>query len=162
MPLNPQCQEETPKAGIEASGKPLGPGTLFFFRIPPKTDGGSTSKAKSDAAFREAASPDDGDALCCRACGRVITRSAERTEAGGSHHHTFPNPHGIVFQIGCFREAWGCALTGPLTDEFTWFKGYQWRIAVCGSCLLHLGWLFASIGGSRFFGLILDRLTERS
>jgi hypothetical protein len=136
-------------------------GAFHFFRVPPKAGNKTVLKNDVEESSREAELPDDGEAICCRACGRVITRSVARTEINGSHQHTFANPHGIVFQIGCFREAWGCALAGPATDEFTWFKGYHWKIAVCGGCLTHLGWRFASAGGSLFFGLVLDRLSER-
>jgi hypothetical protein len=50
--------------------------------------------------------------------------------------------------------------TGIKTDEFTWFAGYTWQIGVCRKCLSHLGWRFQSMG-DYFFGLILDRLTEK-
>ena len=76
----------------------------------------------------------------------------------GAHQHTFANPGGIVYQIGCFQSAKGCAQTGPATDEFSWFKGFRWRIVVCRACLLHLGWVFISHARGHFYGLILDRL----
>ena len=47
---------------------------------------------------------------------------------------------------------------GPETDEFTWFKGYRWRIAVCGRCQVHLGWRFRSANRAEFHALILDKL----
>ncbi|RTZ99919.1 MAG: hypothetical protein DSY89_07670 [Deltaproteobacteria bacterium] len=97
--------------------------------------------------------------ILCRACGRAITHERERMTVQGSHLHTFANPHGRVFEIGCFRTAAGCGYSGALTAEFTWFAGYQWKIAVCAGCLTHLGWLFVS-AGSRFTGLILNRLAQ--
>ncbi|UCH21765.1 MAG: hypothetical protein JSU83_00370 [Deltaproteobacteria bacterium] len=103
---------------------------------------------------------DDDKYILCRHCRQVITHPAERIEMGGSHTHTFANPHGIVYEIGCFRSAPGCGYTGPATDEFSWFKGFYWRIAVCRSCLTHLGWLFTSTGNVQFNGLILDRLIK--
>tara|TARA_B100001971_G_C18130450_1_gene504524 strand:- start:600 stop:848 length:249 start_codon:yes stop_codon:yes gene_type:complete len=78
----------------------------------------------------------------------------------GVHRHTFANPHGIVYQIGCFKSVTGCGYAGPASDEWSWFKGFSWRVAVCGTCLLHVGWLFVSKGGYRFSGLILDRIVE--
>lgn len=100
-------------------------------------------------------------ALLCRQCLGFITRPGERIVVNGTHHHTFANPHGIVFEIGCFQQAPGCAAAGPPTDEFSWFAGYNWRIAICANCLTHMGWLFtAAGGGSRFYGLILDNLVE--
>ena len=103
---------------------------------------------------------DDDKFILCRQCGQVITHADERIEMAGSHRHTFANPHGIVYEIGCFRSAQGCGYAGPPTDEFSWFKGFYWRIAVCRGCLTHLGWLFTSSGNAAFNGLILDRLIE--
>lgn len=98
--------------------------------------------------------------ILCRQCSQAITRAAERISKQGAHRHTFANPHGIVYEIGCFRSAIGCGYTGPGTDEFTWFPGYEWRVAICRSCLTHLGWVFSASGSDRFYGLILDRLKE--
>jgi hypothetical protein len=72
--------------------------------------------------------------------------------------HTFANPHGIVFEIGCFGAVEGCGYAGPASDEFSWFKGFSWRVVVCVMCLTHLGWFFESRDGGNFHGLILDRL----
>jgi hypothetical protein len=104
--------------------------------------------------------PEEDEFILCRQCRQVITRPAERIAMSGSHRHTFANPHGIVYEIGCFRSAQGCGYTGPATDEFSWFKGFSWRIAVCRTCLTHLGWLFISASNVRFNGLILDRLID--
>jgi len=95
--------------------------------------------------------------LRCARCGHFITRPAEGISVNGSHRHTFVNPHGLMFEIGCFQAAPGCAHLGRATGEFTWFPGYQWRVAVCAGCLFHLGWRFVSSGTS-FHGLILDHL----
>lgn len=105
--------------------------------------------------------PDDvpGRLLVCAACLRPITTTSARIEMSGSHAHTFSNPHGLVFHIGCFAVAPGC---GPASDPstlHTWFPGYAWQVAVCLGCGEHLGWLFRS-GDSCFHGLIFDRLTE--
>jgi hypothetical protein len=104
---------------------------------------------------------DDGEFILCRQCLNVITSSAERIEVDGSHQHTFANPHGLVFEIGCFRTVIGCGYAGPASDDFTWFAGYSWRVAVCFKCLTHLGWQFTSTGLDRFNGLILDRLVDQ-
>jgi hypothetical protein len=99
-----------------------------------------------------------GKAICCRFCLHGITSSVERISLSGAHRHTFANPHGIVFEIGCFRNAPGCIARGPVTSEFSWFAGYGWRLALCGGCQSHLGWRFQ--GGESFFGLILSHLIE--
>jgi hypothetical protein len=74
-----------------------------------------------------------------------------------SQKHIFSNPHGLLFEIGCFSSAPGCLALGQKTSKFTWFPGYAWQIAVCGGCREHMGWLYAGQGTS-FFGLRLDQL----
>lgn len=104
-----------------------------------------------------------GPALRCRACRFKITDKGARIEVGGKHGHTFFNPHGLVFDIGCFARAPGCGLIGSPTTEFAWFPGHAWRIAMCRGCGVHLGWSFSLASGSSFFfGLILDLLVEES
>ena len=103
---------------------------------------------------------DSGRYLLCRHCLKVISSPSERIEVQGSHKHTFANPQGIVYEIGCFKNAAGCGYTGVPTNEYTWFRGFSWRVALCGRCLTHLGWLFISSGQSSFTGLILNRLVE--
>jgi hypothetical protein len=119
---------------------------------------------KSDTAVvekqRDAQSPEEQAYILCRQCRQAITRPEERIDVQGAHRHTFANPHGLVFEIGCFKNAEGCGYAGAATDEFTWFAGYLWRICFCAACLTHLGWVFSTPGGSAFHGLILDRLIE--
>ena len=95
--------------------------------------------------------------ILCRNCRHNITSSGEMIEVGGRHRHIFNNPHGIVFEIGCFSSADGCARQGKPTSEFTWFGGFAWCFALCSKCHFHLGWHYHS-GKSGFFGLILDHL----
>ncbi len=97
--------------------------------------------------------------LCCRQCGTLITHRSQSIEQSGAHCHTFTNPQQIRFTIGCFSGADGCRCEGQASMEHTWFAGYAWRIALCGSCGQHLGWRFEA-SSSGFFGLILDQLTE--
>jgi hypothetical protein len=94
--------------------------------------------------------------LYCFICGQVITQTRQRIPVGGAHKHTFTNPGGYRFEIGCFREASGCEQAGEFTDFYSWFDGYAWRYAMCGSCRVHLGWVYR--GEDSFFGLVLDRL----
>ena len=112
----------------------------------------------TDEEVREKQAGDPG-AILCKQCGRVITHEKNRFAIHGSHQHTFANPHGLVYEIGCFHAAPGCIHEGSLTAEFSWFAGFQWKIALCGTCLTHLGWLFVS-SSNRFNGLILDRLVS--
>jgi hypothetical protein len=132
---------------------------LRFLRLPSeKTSGESPEDIVEDET--DTTEGDDEEYIRCRHCHQVITKPSERVEIHGSHQHTFANPHGIVFHIGCFRSCTGCGYVGPVSGEFTWFKGFKWRIAICTMCLTHLGWLFTSSGGHSFNGLILDRLTS--
>ena len=75
---------------------------------------------------------------------------------------SFKGPEGNVFEIACYRDAWGCAYIGPASSEFTWFSGYEWRIAVCANCHVHIGWRFVARDGAYFHGLIADRLIIRT
>lgn len=104
-------------------------------------------------------SPLQSEQIVCRQCYHIITRPEEKIQVNGSHQHAFANPSGLIFEIGCFQNAEGCGYTGQTTQEYSWFSGYAWRIAVCGKCLTQIGWLFsASMGINRFYGLILDKL----
>ncbi len=97
-------------------------------------------------------------ALLCTVCQAPITTSKERLEKKGKHLHTFFNPAGIVYEIGCFRRAPGCLVYGVPSSEFAWFSGYSWQVVYCRRCHQHLGWKF--IADEEFFGLIVSKLTE--
>ncbi|MFA6009351.1 MAG: cereblon family protein [Desulfobacteraceae bacterium] len=120
-----------------------------------KCEGGKTKYITTTRPLESQAG--EGGFLVCRACMRVITSEGEKIEMNGAHAHGFTNPHGMFFDVGCFRAAPGCAYSKQSSYEFSWFNGYVWRIAVCRTCFTHLGWLFTS-GASRFNGLILDKL----
>jgi len=97
--------------------------------------------------------------LVCVRCGHTVTSRAAARAVAGAHEHTFANPHGFVFRIGCFRRAPGCVTTSQPTREFSWFPAYAWQVAICSACAQHLGWLFRS-DDDAFHALILDRLAE--
>ncbi len=132
--------------------------TAIFLKDSPRL-GMPGDRPDTDETAREKQAEDHG-AILCKNCGRVITHAEDRFTVHGSNRHTFANPHGRVYEIGCFQTAPGCAYGGALTAEFSWFAGYQWKIALCGGCLTHLGWLFVS-SSNRFNGLILERLVSR-
>ena len=98
--------------------------------------------------------------LYCRACGLRITGEDQRIAVNGSHTHTFFNPAGHVFEVGCFSQAPGCLVSAESSLHFTWFAGYAWRPAFCSGCAVHLGWRFER-GDGGFFSLILPSLTDR-
>ncbi|MBN1615487.1 MAG: hypothetical protein JW950_13570 [Deltaproteobacteria bacterium] len=95
--------------------------------------------------------------VLCRICRTEITAAEFSIAVNGQHEHTFTNPAGIAYRIGCFSEAYGCFTHGQPTYEFTWFAGFSWCFCTCMGCLNHLGWHYRS-GDGGFFGLILDSL----
>ncbi len=105
--------------------------------------------------------PNDKERLIlCAECSQAITGDSERIEVNGSHEHTFINPCGLIFQIGCFCRVFGTNISVEATEQWSWFKGYSWRIVCCARCGTHLGWAYMSRGGKRFFGMILSRLSR--
>ncbi len=116
-----------------------------------KIHGYPSSKEEEDAAERK-------NLLYCAVCFSAVTEDGERISLEGSHEHTFVNPLGVSFHIGCFRDAPGCTPLGNGTEEWTWFRGFSWEIVICSNCRTHLGWFYLSRGGDSFFGLILEQL----
>ena len=127
--------------------------TLLFFD--PQTGENKKLAVKQSASTK----PKKEKRLFCASCRHLVTHQDERIPIQGGHEHTFTNPHGITYHIGCYREAPGCAPVGEAVAEFSWFRGYAWRIALCANCRTHLGWRFQS-DADYFHGLIVDRLTS--
>lgn len=103
---------------------------------------------------------DEGSPIRCKFCGHKVTIREAAIHMKGQHQHTFSNPHGHIFDIGCFSSADGCVNQGVPTLEFTWFQGFSWRFALCAACHSHLGWFYQSGGEASFYGLILAHLVE--
>lgn len=99
--------------------------------------------------------------ILCKQCSTVITSPEYMISVNDFHRHTFFNPAGITYQIGCFSSAGGCIVHGTPTLEHTWFAGFRWNFALCSGCLSHLGWYYQN-GSESFFGLILDLLSGTS
>ena len=116
-----------------------------------------------DLLADEATAEKDRNPLICAACGAGITSRREGVEMNGAHRHTFTNPYGLTFDIGCFATAKNCRAEGDATPAWTWFEGYAWRVCVCAGCGIHLGWHYEPAtpraGDAGFYGLILDRLS---
>lgn len=113
------------------------------------------AKEQADPGRDAALSGDES--LRCAVCDHRITERAYRREMAGAHDHTFVNPAGYTFHIGCFVAAPGCAHLGAPSEAFSWFPGWSWQIAVCSRCRTHVGWIFR-LGGEQFHGLILAAL----
>ena len=133
------------------------PSTIHALRDEPHSKGGLISKT----SVSEKKKVEKEKYIRCNQCLQPVAKSSSRISINGSHVHTFANPSGYIYEIGCFHTVIGCGYLGPASDEFTWFKGYRWKIAYCERCHAHLGWLFISSGEAfSFNGLILDKLTD--
>jgi hypothetical protein len=100
------------------------------------------------------------DAIYCAQCGHLLTRMRWAVDMDG-HERVFINPAGRVFRISCFKEAPGADDEGTPTEEYSWFPGYAWNLAICRGCGVHLGWRFEGTAvPAVFFGLIKSALTQ--
>ena len=99
----------------------------------------------------------DSKKYYCILCHQIITDQNCQISINESHNHVFANPHGLVFEIGCFTNAMGCEVNQDSSHDFSWFSGYSWSISICKKCQNHNGWFFSSLSHS-FFGLILDKI----
>ena len=106
---------------------------------------------------REEEREGENPGIFCRTCAHRISSDNDRIAVNGSHTHTFFNPAGLVFELGCFRRAPGCLVSSEASNQFTWFAGYSWRPAFCARCAGHLGWRFEKVDHA-FFSLILANL----
>ena len=94
----------------------------------------------------------------CAGCSHVLGRSQDAININGSHQHFCTNPHGIDFNVRCYSDALGCALSGQPTAADSWFFGFCWRFATCSGCNTHLGWLFENASAVHFYGLVRERI----
>lgn len=99
----------------------------------------------------------DQEIITCAFCNHHITDPSDQIQVNQSFRHTFANPHGYIFEIGCFSNAPGCVSMSIPSNDFSWFAGYSWEIAECRQCSNHLGWFFSS-GTDGFWGLILENI----
>lgn len=95
--------------------------------------------------------------IVCRLCGNALTTEEEAVSIRGNYEHQRKNPYGLYFVFQTFEEALGCTIKGQPTPGDTWFPGFEWEIAVCADCEIHLGWFFSNEGSS-FYGLISDKI----
>jgi hypothetical protein len=115
--------------------------------------------AKIQQKLEQESYKDEKKPILCKACQHKITSYENKIEVNGQNQHAFSNPGGFIYEIGCFSQATGCVNQGSPTLEYTWFKGYYWRFALCSNCYIHLGWFYQSANDS-FYGLILNCLDE--
>jgi len=96
--------------------------------------------------------------LLCKFCRQRITSEDKAIQINYRHCHTYSNPAGTRFRIGCFSTAIGCQFHSHPTEEYTWFKGFSWQVALCANCQTQMGWYYQSAAAMSFYGLILDHL----
>ena len=127
-----------------------------FFK---KTDYKNISNLETDTLTENIKKRKKEPLIICKVCKNIITSPKNIIEVDGSHRHTFSNPEGIVYNIGCFSKIKGYSIIGDPILEHTWFPGFSWQIVICASCFSHIGWRFQS-GSSNFFGLVTNNLME--
>ncbi len=113
------------------------------------------TQARSDPEVES--SPKDEKKICCALCMHPIAEPESQIAINGSFRHVFANPHGYVYEIGCFSNAAGCRRASTASSEFSWFSGFSWQIGICEQCASHLGWIFSS-DSKVFYGLIIEKL----
>ena len=99
--------------------------------------------------------------ILCKNCNAFVTKPEFAVHMEDGFSHTFANPAGYVFEIGCFATAPGCGEGSAPSNEFSWYPGYEWCIGICRNCAVQLGWVFLPVRqgrGSKFYGLVLDHL----
>lgn len=99
----------------------------------------------------------EDEIIVCAFCSHPITTPSKQILIHDAFRHIFANPHGYVFEIGCFSEAMGCRPVSNPSIEFSWFIGYSWQTCICCQCATHLGWFFSS-KSDHFWGLIFEKL----
>ncbi|HEY2744991.1 MAG TPA: cereblon family protein [Polyangia bacterium] len=119
-----------------------------------KPDGSERARALDEK--RAGSGGGGARAYWCAACDTRVADDDAAIEVAGAHRHSFVNPAGVTFEIGCFAEA-RCRVEGAPTLAATWFAGFAWSFALCANCGAHLGWAYDG-EGARFFGLVLARL----
>lgn len=100
----------------------------------------------------------EGAALVCASCAHTVTYVSEKVAVLGRHDQAFPYYRQIV-RLGCFRNAPGCTGYGGVSRGYSWFRGYEWQIQLCGNCFTQLGWKYTSPDDS-FYGLVFGTLRE--
>ena len=101
--------------------------------------------------------PNNEEIIVCAFCNYPITDPSKQIIIHHTFRHIFANPHGYVFEIGCFSDAMGCRPVSNPSTDFSWFMGYSWQTCICSQCSTHIGWYFSS-KSNHFWGLILEKL----
>lgn len=96
--------------------------------------------------------------FACSTCQGVLCQKSDVFSMSRSGpQSSFVNPSGFIHDTITVRKAAGLVKTSNWSSQFTWFPGYQWRMAHCARCHRHIGWCYKSTEAEtkprRFFGL---------
>jgi len=98
----------------------------------------------------------------CSACESVITYADRLIAVLGIKRHGFTNPAGVFCDFFTFSSCPGAITLGNPTEEYSWFYGYGWSLALCQSCSSHLGWHYKATsrlrGVPEFWGILVQRI----
>ncbi|KAK2991814.1 hypothetical protein RJ640_006374 [Escallonia rubra] len=85
------------------------------------------------------------DCIRCKGCETLIARRSNMLVMSSEGPlGAYVNPHGYVHEIITLYKANGLAFIGNPVTEYSWFPGYAWTIAYCGTCRHQLGWRFTA------------------
>ena len=94
------------------------PAFYLWLRVPPENQDNGLPAASIEEETKEDMLEKE-EYIRCRQCRNIIASPDDRIAIQGAHRHTFANPHGIVFEIGCFKGVKGCGHVGAPSDEFS-------------------------------------------
>jgi hypothetical protein len=101
----------------------------------------------------------------CRSCGGLITHSDRLIRIAGTNRHHHVNPAGSECDFHTFLACPGAVALGDATENYSWFSGYDWRMAVCSQCGQHLGWYYEAISRferpGEFWGILVSNINTR-
>ncbi|KAF9615274.1 hypothetical protein IFM89_022601 [Coptis chinensis] len=86
------------------------------------------------------------DRVRCKTCQTVTAKRSDMlVMSTDGPLGAYANPQGYVHEIMTLYKANGLALIGRPVEDYSWFPGYAWTIAICATCESQLGWLFTAI-----------------
>ncbi|XP_074573756.1 uncharacterized protein LOC141830172 isoform X2 [Curcuma longa] len=81
----------------------------------------------------------------CKRCQTLIAKRSDMlVMSSDGPLNAYVNPHGYIHETITVYNASGLAISGPPVKEHSWFPGYAWSIANCGSCFSNIGWQFTA------------------
>ncbi|XP_027354894.1 protein cereblon isoform X2 [Abrus precatorius] len=105
------------------------------------------------------------DLIRCKCCQTIIAKRSDMLVMSSEGPlSAYVNLGGHVHEIMTLYKANGLALIGPAVAEYSWFPGYAWTIATCGTCETQMGWLFTArnqkLRPSSFWGIRSCQVAE--